>query len=123
MKSLVFVILMIGLGIGVVGCENDEKASPPDEKNLEFNGRVVAVYSTDAANYKSDDGIDYTYLRGYIIVSESHVDYDPHNTLPNDFKINGLEVVVCAKDLQTKSSLGALIEIKEIGLINPSDPN
>ena len=117
MKYLFLSILMIGVGICVVGCEDDDHADPPPDENIiEFNGRVNAVYSADSASCKCEDG-SYRYLEGYIIISETKVRYDPQDSLPNDFKISGAAVTVRAEDLHKTSVLGQVIRIIEIELM------
>jgi len=125
MKNIFLMILMIGVGIGVVGCEDDEKDSPLEEKIIEFTGRVTAVYSDDASDCEFRDGSDteYRVVLGYVIVSDDGVRYDPRDSLPSDYKTNGLYVWILAEDLEKTSSLGELIKIKEIDQVGVAAPN
>ena len=101
MKYLFLSILMIGVGIGVVGCEDDDK----DDNIIEINGLVFGVAS-------SADALRSSFA--YLIESTNGVIYDPQNSLPEEHRIEGLAVWVRAEELETTSSWSRVINIIEI---------
>ncbi len=120
MKYLFLSILMIGVGIGVVGCEDDDKDDPPEEEVEEetendarmfsFNGKIDAVEIDDTPNYiKYNDMED-----NFIISADRGVDYDPQNSLPDNYRVTGIEVWVYAEDLERTSHLGRVIRVDRI---------
>ena len=118
MKYLFLSILMIGVGIGLVGCEDDDKDDPAVEEEVieddsdapekdelydyEINGVVEAG--------DSDTGGD----EFYGIFGDDGVRYDPRDSLPDEFKIGGLEVYVLANDVGENNSVEVVIDIVEI---------
>ncbi len=117
MKYLFLSILMIGVGFGVVGCE-DDKDDPPQEEAIELNGRVSAVYSEDDSdceyNYDGDGCSSRSVVLGYVIISDDRIMYNPGDSLPKEYKIHGLNVWVRAEDMQKYSAWGQVIRIIEI---------
>ncbi len=118
MKYLFLSILMIGVGIGVVGCEDDDKDDPPPAEEV-----------VEEDSHASEEGELYDYeINGvveaggsatgsdefYGIFGDDGVRYDPRDSLPDEFKIGGLEVYVLANDAGENNSVEVVIDIVEI---------
>jgi len=124
MRFLFLSILMIGVGVGVVGCEDDESSQDDvveteQEEVVENTGGGGLEYDLDFfgttdAVASGDDGGNAGIENGFIIVSESGTIYDPAGTLPESFKVVGLRVRVFAVDARETSVLGRVINIVEI---------
>ncbi len=128
MKYLFLSILMIGVGIGVVGCEDDDTDGPPKEEVVEeptgvggnsdqnlisFTGTILqngiaapgnAIYSNKTFSTNS-----------FYIWGDNGTRYFAEDSLPNEFKVSLLRVGVRAEDLNENVQPGiALIRIVEI---------
>lgn len=119
MRFLFLSILMLGVGVGLAGCEcDDDDGSAQDEEVVEETGGEgrkydLDFYGTVTIVASGDDGSSPGFS-GFAIVDGSNIHYDPLDSLPNDFRIEGLEVWVLAKHTGETSLLGIVIDIVEI---------
>jgi len=122
MKFLFMSILMLGVGIGVVGCEDDESSQDDVVETeqeveevvvdtFEITGHVLfnALSGPDGANGALEDVVDRWFIRG-----DDGVSYFPDAPLPSGFEIAGLRVWVLAEDLNSSVGSGKLIRIIQI---------
>ena len=121
MKFVFMSILMLGLGVFVVGCEDDDNAAPEEDVVVDGSGDSDDG-STVSYDYEINGTVDALAPQGasstpsgnYIIRGDDGVDYDPQGSLPGEFRQVGLDVWVLANDGGGASSFGRLIDIVRI---------
>jgi len=115
MKYLFLSILMIGVGIGVVGCEDDD-SSDADLNLITFNGNVfnvpLGVPANNSINSSKATANDY-YISG-----DNGTNYLAGESLPEEFRVSQLRVWVSAemasitKEVRTPPTQINIIEIE-----------
>ena len=125
MKFLLLSILMIGVGIGVVGCEHDDD-EPQDASMVDTDGTAspterkyeLDFYGTIFPNGTAGPGGAVAgQPSGFFIAGDDGRYYAPGTTLPESFKVVGMKVWVLANYAEGSIPAGALminIEIVEI---------
>ena len=121
MRFLFLSILMIGVGVGVVGCEHDDDDSSTQEEevveepsgggrkyDLDFYGTVIRNAAAGPGGAVAGQQSD------FIILGDDGVVYDPGDSLPEGFKVSRLEVWVLAKKLSEPTPYSVVIDIVEI---------
>ena len=124
MKYRFLSVLMIGVGIGVVGCEDDDADAPAEGTveepagdgvasagTFEFTGMVDGI-AIEHGGDGGDAGGAITEV--YVIRGDDGVNYDPQGTLPSEFDEAGIRVWVLAEDGGGTCSVGKRINIVRI---------